>query len=334
MIYVQSGKHITTIALMVTYTATLGWYIILGSDPLHRCVYAVTPASAPNGSATKEWVRNNKSMVFIARNAHGKPRGGHSDVCYAMLMSSDSVSGPDVEEMSGPRLMHVHDAVNCLEQLWHTQMLLILAGAFAYVASSALYQRRCMFGVVSPAHKMVAPATYLLNYASRIVSSVALKYPYTKIARLLCELSVRRRSLVMLFEADPITFLYHRPSIGVALCEELLLRLAAQGMIFGTALIARGECSKAYPPFLTIVTWCFVVAIALSETYAMLVHAPKPQADPAPGRRSSAYRICSRCCSTILAGLAVRLCYIFVVVSIVIIALQYERKIQQRIFET
>ncbi|QPO25187.1 envelope glycoprotein K [Bovine alphaherpesvirus 2] len=333
MIYVQSGKHITTLALMLAYGVMLGWYIILGADPLHRCVYAVTPAGAPNGSRV-EWVRRNESMVFITRPQAGRGDRGQTEICYATLISGESVSTPGMSADSGPRVMHVHAAINCLEVLWHTQLRLILIGAFAYLASAALHQRRCMFGVASPAHKMVAPATYLLNYAARIMSSVMLRYPYTKIARLLCELSVRRQSLVSLFEADPITFLYHRPTIGLALGGELLFRLAAQGIFFGTALIPRGECANAYPLFLTIMTWCFVATIALAEAYAMIKPSSKAPEKPGASKHGGLYRICNRCCSTILSGLAIRLCYVAVVVGVVIVALQYEREIQRRIFET
>ncbi|BAP00733.1 envelope glycoprotein K [Pteropodid alphaherpesvirus 1] len=335
MLFVRSAQHLTTLFLITAYGLVLAWYIVFGANPNHRCIYAVRPVLSPNTTAPI-WTKVDKSMVLLAPQPL-PPQNAHERICYANLINGKSVALPTAAGEMSHSVMYVCEAVNCLRSLWYTEMRLIVASWFMYLAFVALYQRRRMFGVVSPAQKMVAPATYLLNYAGRIVSSVLLKFPYTKITRLLCELSVQRQSLVQLFEADPITFLYHRPTIGCIVGCEILLRLGAQGLIMGTALVTWGECAITYPLFLSIATWCFVSIITLLEMYAMLrkVGSP-PHATPAATstRKSGLRSICGRCCSIILSGIAVRLCYVAIVAVVVIIVLHYEQEIQRRLFET
>lgn len=337
MLAVRSLQHLTTVIFITAYGLVLAWYIVFGASPLHRCIYAVRPAGAHNDTALV-WMKINQTLLFLGPPT--APPGGawtpHARVCYANIIEGRAVSLPAIPGAMSRRVMNVHEAVNCLEALWDTQMRLVVFGWFLYLAFVALHQRRCMFGVVSPAHSMVAPATYLLNYAGRIVSSVFLQYPYTKITRLLCELSVQRQTLVQLFEADPVTFLYHRPAVGVIVGCELLLRFVALGLIVGTALISRGACAITHPLFLTITTWCFVSIIALTELYFILRRgsAPKNAEPAAPRGRSKGWSgVCGRCCSIILSGIAVRLCYIAVVAGVVLVALRYEQEIQRRLFD-
>ncbi|SCL76895.1 Envelope glycoprotein K precursor [Human alphaherpesvirus 1 strain 17] len=115
-----------------------------------------------------------------------------------------------------------------------------------------------------------------------------------------------------------------------------MLRFVAVGLIVGTAFISRGACAITYPLFLTITTWCFVSTIGLTELYCILRRGPAPKnADKAaaPGRSKGLSGVCGRCCSIILSGIAVRLCYIAVVAGVVLVALHYEQEIQRRLFD-
>nr|AWW11907.1 UL53 [Human alphaherpesvirus 1] len=337
MLAVRSLQHLSTVVLITAYGLVLVWYTVFGASPLHRCIYAVRPTGTNNDTALV-WMKMNQTLLFLGAPTH-PPNGGwrnHAHICYANLIAGRVVPFQVPPDAMNRRIMNVHEAVNCLETLWYTRVRLVVVGWFLYLAFVALHQRRCMFGVVSPAHKMVAPATYLLNYAGRIVSSVFLQYPYTKITRLLCELSVQRQNLVQLFETDPVTFLYHRPAIGVIVGCELMLRFVAVGLIVGTAFISRGACAITYPLFLTITTWCFVSTIGLTELYCILRRGPAPKnADKAAalGRSKGLSGVCGRCCSIILSGIAVRLCYIAVVAGVVLVALHYEQEIQRRLFD-
>ncbi|AIA09548.1 envelope glycoprotein K [Macacine alphaherpesvirus 1] len=337
MLAVRSLRHLTTLCLVTAYGLVFGWYVVFGASPAHRCIYAVRPVGAGNDTAPA-WMRTNKSLLFLSggRPAAEDPRDPTA-LCRGDVIGGHAVSLPSAPPGSGPRVMIVHEAVNCLAALWDTQVRLIAVSWFLYLAFVTLHQRRCMFGVVSPAHKMVAPATYLLNYAGRVVSSVLLRYPYTKITRLLCELSVQRQSLVEIFEADPVTFLYHRPAIGTAVGCEILLRVASQGLIASTAIVPWGACTIAYPLFLNIITWCFVSAILLAEAYFVArgdSAPPGSEKGPRPPKRGGLAGICGRCCSIILSGIAVRLCYVAIVAVVVVVAFRYEQEIQRRIFDT
>ncbi|AAU88120.1 envelope glycoprotein K [Cercopithecine alphaherpesvirus 2] len=333
MLAVRSLRHLTTLCLVTAYGLVLGWYVVFGASPARRCIYAVRPVGASNDSAPA-WMRVNKSLLLLSgeRAPPEDPRDPAA-LCRGDVIGGHAVSPPPG---SGLRVVVVHEAVNCLAALWDTQVRLVATSWFLYLAFVALYQRRCMFGVVSPAHKMVAPATYLLNYAGRVVSSVLLRYPYTKLTRLLCELSVQRQSLVEIFEADPVTFLYHRPAIGTAVACEILLRLASQGLIVSTAVVPWGACAIAYPMFLNIITWCFTSAILLAELYFVIrgdSAPPGPEKGPRPPKRGGLAGVCGRCCSIILSGIAVRLCYVAVVAVVVVVAFRYEQEIQRRIFD-
>ncbi|ARS01766.1 envelope glycoprotein K [Macacine alphaherpesvirus 1] len=336
MLAVRSLRHLTTLCLVTAYGLVLGWYVVFGASAAHRCIYAVRPAGASNETAPA-WMRMNKSLLFLSggRAPAEDPRDPTA-LCRGDVIGGHAVSLPPESGGAGLRVMIVQEAVNCLAALWDTQVRLVAVSWFLYLAFATLHQRRRMFGVVSPAHKMVAPATYLLNYAGRVVSSVLLRYPYTKITRLLCELSVQRQSLVAIFEADPVTFLYHRPAIGTAVGCEILLRVASQGLIASTAIVPWGACAVAYPLFLNIITWCFVSAILLAELYFVMrgeSPPPGPEKGPRPPRRGGLAGICGRCCSIILSGIAVRLCYVAVVAVVVVVAFRYEQEIQRRIFD-
>ncbi|AQS79163.1 envelope glycoprotein K [Ateline alphaherpesvirus 1] len=353
MLSLGGHGHCLSLVLIAAYALALAWYAIAGLADARRCVYAVSPPDPPGGAGLT-WTTLNHSALFVFRpesrfDGAGDPASAaladrETDrSCLADVIDGRSLSALDGAGDAGRRLVLVRATRNCLRPIWFVRLRMVAVAWFLYALFVTLHQRRRMFGVVSPPHVPIAPATYLLNYASRIVSSVMRSYPYTKVARLMCELSLQRQALTQIFEADPITFLHHRPAVGAAVCCETLCRLAAQGLLVGSALVPRGECRRAYPLFLSLLTWGFVGAVAIVEAchgwwwWRRRSAARRKEADDCAGRAarpSGLSRMCGRCCATVLSGIVMRLVYLVTVVAVVIVALRYEQDIQRRLFDT
>ncbi|ADO13775.1 envelope glycoprotein K [Saimiriine alphaherpesvirus 1] len=344
-------EHCLTLILLSAYVVALAWYIVAGITGARRCIYAVSPPSSPN-SGGLAWTTFNHSALFVFRPASqfdgiGDPAvaddadRGMDHSCLTDVVDGRALSAFDDARDTGRRLVLVRATRNCLRPLWFGQLRLVVVAWFLYAIHVALHQRRRMFGVVSPPHGEIPPATYLLNYAARIICSAMGSYPYTKMAQLMCELSLQRRALAQIFQADPVTFLHHRPTIGIAVACEALCRLSAQALIASSALLSHGECARAYPLFLALLTWGFVAVIALVEACrAWCWWRRRGVAADASGdtegkrstRPSGLNRMCGRCCATVLSGIVMRLVYLATVVAVVVVALRYEQDIQQRIF--
>ncbi|QBM10847.1 Envelope glycoprotein K [Caprine alphaherpesvirus 1] len=326
--------NLAALALLAAHLGVALWAALAAPLP-ERCVLAVRGAGAADNSSLR-WELRDPAAVYVWGGAGNASAAGAADApCLRAVARRLPPGLLDGDEALRARVRSVAGARDCRAFLWSVPARTALLAWLLYVAYVYLRQERRMFGLCRAEADFLNPGGYTLNYAAAAVAAVLGRGPYTKLARLLCELSVRRRALAGAFRLDPVGCAWRHPGALGPLAAESLARLGARLAAASSASVAHAPCASAYPAYLKAWSWAFVVGFAGLELASLLyrkpARRPRASAGGCAGAESGLKKVCVNCCSTLLAGLLVRALYLGAIVGGVIALLHYEHNLRLRL---
>ncbi|AVT50596.1 envelope glycoprotein K [Cervid alphaherpesvirus 3] len=319
--------NLAALALLTAHLALAMW-AALAAPLRERCVLAARAGGA-NGSL--RWELRDPGAVYVWGGAGNATRAVDAPCLHAVVRH---VPPPllDGDEALHGRVRAVAGARDCRAYLWSAQARGALLAWLLYVAFVYLRQERRMFGLCRNEADLLSPGGYTLNYAAAALAALADHGPYTKLARLMCELSARRRALAADFRLDPLGCAWRHPGLLLPLAAEGLARLGARLAAAGSVGVAHAPCAAAYPLYLKVWAWVHVAAFAGLELASLLYRKPARRrggaAAAGEGGESGVRKVCVNCCSTLLAGLLVKALYLAAIVGGVIALLHYEHSLR------
>ncbi|ASW27052.1 envelope glycoprotein K [Beluga whale alphaherpesvirus 1] len=321
--------HVATLGLM---TANVGFLVAVAIyAPLaHTCVYATRDHGPTPGPLT--WGPYDTSVLYFANlssmAATMTAFDGPCDVAAINASYASVIHGPLVA-----RAKTVFGARNCRARLWREQLKWMAVAWLLYATFVYLRQERSMFGVFRDERALTPATLYTLNYAAGVMAATVLRLPYTKFARLLCEFEAVRRAACYEFRVDPVTFLWHHATAGLLLAAEFAARLGARVIATLTIVIVDPPCAQAFPLYVRIVEWVFLgVVLCVEVTDALYSATPRPARDGDARAQAGSTQLCINCCSTLVAGVVMKLVYVGAIVGGIALLLHYEHRAQVRLF--
>nr|WHT50046.1 envelope glycoprotein K [Bovine alphaherpesvirus 5]WHT50121.1 envelope glycoprotein K [Bovine alphaherpesvirus 1]WHT50207.1 envelope glycoprotein K [Bovine alphaherpesvirus 1]WHT50295.1 envelope glycoprotein K [Bovine alphaherpesvirus 1] len=315
--------NLAALALLTAHLALALW-AALAAPLRERCVLA----SGANGSL--RWELRDPGAVYVWGGADNATRAVDAPCLHALVRRIPPGLLDGDEALHG-RVRAVAGARDCRAYLWSAQARGALLAWLLYVAFVYLRQARRMFGLCRNDADLLSPGGYTLNYAAAALAAVAGHGPYTKLARLMCELSARRRALAADFRLDPLGCAWRHPGLLLPLAAEGLARLGARVAAAGSVGVAHAPCAAAYPMYLKIWAWVHVAAFAALELVSLLYRKPprrRAGGGAAGDGESGIRKVCVNCCSTLLAGLLVKALYLAAIVGGVVALLHYEHSLR------
>ncbi|CAA06080.1 glycoprotein K [Bovine herpesvirus type 1.1] len=319
--------NLAALALLTAHLALALWVALAAR--CQRC--ACVRATARNGSL--RWELRSPGAVYVWGGANNATLAADAPCRHAVVQHIPPGLLDGDEALHG-RVRAVAGARDCRAYLWCAQARGGLLAWLLYVAFVYLRQERRMFGLCRNDADFLSPGGYTLNYAAAALAAVVGHGPYTKLARLMCELSARRRALAVDFRLDPLGCAW-RPRAALPLLAEGFARLGARIAAAGSVGITH-PCAAAYPLYLKIWAWVHVALFAGLELVSLLYRKPRRRGgtcagDGGDGGESGIRKVCVNCCSTLLAGLLVKALYLAAIVGGVIALLHYEHNLRLRL---
>ncbi|AFV53365.1 envelope glycoprotein K [bovine alphaherpesvirus 1] len=325
--------NLAALALLTAHLALALW-AALAAPLRERCALAVR-ATGANGSL--RWELRDPGAVYVWGGANNATLAADAPCRHAVVQHIPPGLLDGDEALHG-RVRAVAGARDCRAYLWSAQARSALLAWLLYVAFVYLRQERRMFGICRNDADFLSPGGYTLNYAAAALAAVVGHGPYTKLARLMCELSARRRALAVNFRLDPLGCAWRRPGLLLPLLAEGLARLGARIAAASSVGITHAPCAAAYPLYLKIWAWVHVALFAGLELVSLLYRKPARRrggsavaGDGGDGGESGIRKVCVNCCSTLLAGLLVKALYLAAIVGGVIALLHYEHNLRLRL---
>ena len=331
-------SHIIILTLITTYAVFTVWYSI-HANTINKCVYATVPLDGPS-IKNFSWTVYNTSLIYVLSSsgnyANYDGLSGYDYICRKDLALEPKISAIEGDENVKRRMRIVMGTRNCQAYLWCVHLKLITITWIFYITFMFLRHERRIFGPFRDRCEFIHPAGYTLNYTTRVISQTLLHCHYTEFARLMCEVSIQRQFLSQQFKIDPVTFLYKHPYIAIFIAVETAMHLTAKVVLMGTVALVYTPCAQTYPLYVKILAWIFVSAVFLVDVIAIFYNRPqKPKEgseDAVSRSRGGTNGIFTNCCSTILAGLMVKIFYVSIIIGAVVVLLRYEQRIQINLF--
>ncbi|AVT50726.1 envelope glycoprotein K [Cervid alphaherpesvirus 2] len=321
--------NLAALALLTAHLALALWAAL--AAPLRaRCALAARDAAA-DGNGSLRWELRDPAAVYVWGGAGNASAAAVDPACLPLVARRLPPRLLADDEALRGRVRAVAAARDCRAYLWAAQARAALLAWLLYVAFVYLRQERRMFGLCRGEADFLSPGGYTLNYAAAALAAVANRGPYTKLARLMCELSLRRRALAADFRRDPISCAWRSPGLLLPLAAEGLARLGARLAVASGVGLAHAPCALAYPLYLRVWAWLCVVAFAALELASLLYRKPARPRGGGEGGESGLRKVCVNCCSTLLAGLLVKALYLAAIVGGVVALLHYEHSLRLRL---
>nr|QCA43652.1 ORF5 [Human alphaherpesvirus 3] len=323
-------EHFIIMCLLSGHAVFTLWYTARVKFE-HECVYATTVI---NGGPVV-WGSYNNSLIYVTFVNHSTfldGLSGYDYSCRENLLSGDTMVKTAISTPLHDKIRIVLGTRNCHAYFWCVQLKMIFCAWFVYGMYLQFRRIRRMFGPFRSSCELISPTSYSLNYVTRVISNILLGYPYTKLARLLCDVSMRRDGMSKVFNADPISFLYMHKGVTLLMLLEVIAHISSGCIVLLTLGVAYTPCALLYPTYIRILAWVVVCTLAIVELISYV--RPKPTKDNHLNHINTGgiRGICTTCCATVMSGLAIKCFYIVIFAIAVVIFMHYEQRVQVSLF--